>query len=291
MTALWTAAEATNAAFHQTMGTLLGLKPALQQAQDAANPGVYEILGSAVNDAKAHMDSLATAGLDVVHMWDEFSARITVDMQQMAKSGEMQALLGNMVSDLQMLGQVFGNVGHAMLNFASDMPGLAEVLLMIVDDISKVILWISQLPHWLILGAMALEEFYRWGGLAASIIARIGLVLPMLGPALLAAAGRPVRPAGRHHGRHHRGRRPARVRVGQGGRRDRPRSSPRRPGRKQPCPGCRTTMAAAAADTALMGGIGLAIAAIVGLVSPSITSGRHGRSGSPLHQQGCRLRD
>ena len=62
---------------------------------------MYEILGSAVNDARAHMDSLATAGLDVVHMWDEFSARITVDMQHMAKSGQMDALLGNMVSDLQ----------------------------------------------------------------------------------------------------------------------------------------------------------------------------------------------
>ena len=188
MTALWTAAEATNAAFGQTMGTLLGLKPVLQAAQDAANPGVYEILGSAVNDAKAHMASLATAGLDVVHMWDEFSARITVDMQQMAKSGQMDALLGNMVADLQMLGQVFGNVGHAVLNFAANMPGLAEVLLMIVDDISKVILWVSQLPHNLILGAMALEEFYRWGGLAASIIARIGLLLPMLAGAPLAAA-------------------------------------------------------------------------------------------------------
>ena len=39
------------------------------------------------------------------------------------------------------------------------------------------------------LAAMALEEFYRWGGLAASIIARIGLALPMLAGAL---AGRPV---------------------------------------------------------------------------------------------------
>ena len=187
MTALYGATEATNNAFHQTVGTTLHLKDALQQAQNAANPGVYELLGSAVNDTKAGMDSMATAGLSVVHMWDEFAARITVDMQQMSKSGEEQSLLGNMVSDLQELGQVFGNVGHAILNFASDMPGLAEVLLMIVDDISKVILWISQMPHWIITAAMAMEEFYRWGGLVASIIARIGLVLPMIGPALLAA--------------------------------------------------------------------------------------------------------
>ena len=44
-----------------------------------------------------------------------------------------------------------------------------------------------ELPHWLIEGAMGLEEFYRWGGLAASIIARIGLLLPMIGPAAIGA--------------------------------------------------------------------------------------------------------
>ena len=131
-----------------TMGKALGLKDALQSAQDAANPGVYELLGSAVNDAKAGMGQLAVAGLQVVHMWDEFAARITVDMQSMQKSGEAQSLLGNMVSDLQELGQVFGNVGHAILNFAADMPGLAEVLLKIVDGISGVILWLSKMPSW-----------------------------------------------------------------------------------------------------------------------------------------------
>ena len=264
MQALWTAAEATGNAFHQTLGTLLGLKPALQQAQDAANPGVYEILGSAVNDAKAHMSSLATAGLDVVHMWDEFSARITVDMQTMAKSGEMQSLLGNMVSDLQQLGQVFGNVGHAILNFAADMPGLAEVLLGIVDGISKVILWISQLPPWLIEGAMALEEFYRWGGLVASIIARIGLVLPMIGPALLAAPvalfGRLAAIMGAVTG------------VGAqlvsglasvaGGI---ARLIPAASGAETALSGLSEDLAAAAENTALMGGIGVAIAAVAAL--------------------------
>ena len=63
------------------MGNLLGLKPALQQAQDAANPGVYELLGSAVNDAKAAHGLAGHGRAEVVHMCDEFSARITIDMQ------------------------------------------------------------------------------------------------------------------------------------------------------------------------------------------------------------------
>jgi chemotaxis protein histidine kinase CheA len=188
MTALWTAAESMGGAFHTTMGEALGLRSTLQQAQDAANPGVYELLGSGIDDVKASFMGFGQVGLQVVHMLDEFSARITVDLKQMSASGETQGLLGNMLSDLQELGQVFGNLGHAILNFAADMPGLAEVLLKVVDALSGVILWVSTLPHWLIEGAMALEEFYRWGGLAASIIARIGLLLPALAGAPLGIA-------------------------------------------------------------------------------------------------------
>ena len=142
MVALWTAAESMGGAFNTTMGKVFGLKDVLQYAQDAANPGVYELLGSVINDCKEQFGDLAVAGLQVVHMFDEFAARITVDLRGPWAS-ETQGLLANMVPDLQEIGQVFGNLGHAILNFASDMPGLAEVLLKIVDAISGVILWLS----------------------------------------------------------------------------------------------------------------------------------------------------
>ena len=140
-------------------------------------------------------------------MFDEFAARITVDLRGSLGS-ETQGLLSKMVPDLQEIGQVFGNLGHAILNFASDMPGLAEVLLKIVDALSGVILWLSSLPHWLIEGAMGLEEFYRWGGLAATIIAKIGMLLPSIaGASLGIVAGLWSRLAG-NHGVGCRGRRP-----------------------------------------------------------------------------------
>ena len=182
--ALWTAAESMGGAFNTTMGKVFGLKTVLQNAQDAANPGVYELLGSVINDCKEQFGDLAGAGLQVVHMFDEFAARITVDLRGSLGS-ETQGLLSKMVPDLQEIGQVFGNLGHAILNFASDMPGLAEVLLKIVDALSGVVLWLSSLPHWLIEGAMGLEEFYRWGGLAATIIAKIGMLLPSIAGAPL----------------------------------------------------------------------------------------------------------
>ena len=52
MVALWTAAESMGGAFNTTMGKVFGLKDVLQNAQDAANPGVYELLGSVINDAR-----------------------------------------------------------------------------------------------------------------------------------------------------------------------------------------------------------------------------------------------
>jgi hypothetical protein len=186
--ALWTACESMGGAFNETMGKVFGLKDVLQQAQNAADPKVYALLGGVINDCKEQFGDLASTGLQVVQMFDEFSARITVDLR--SSGGEVNDLLGNMLPDLQEIGQVFGNLGHAILNLAADMPGLAEVLLKVVDGVSRVILWISELPPIVITVAMAFEEFYRWGGLVASIIARIGLLLPMLAgaPAVAAAA-------------------------------------------------------------------------------------------------------
>jgi hypothetical protein len=172
MVALWTATEATGPAFHTTTGDVLGLGHALQTAQDAANPGVYEILGSVINDAKTRFADFANTGLQVVHMMDEFSARITVDLQG-ALGGQLKGLLADMVPDLQEIGQVFGNLGHSVLNFAAAMPGLARVLLGVADGISRVVLAVSSIPAGFITAGMAMEEFFRWGGLVLGVMARL----------------------------------------------------------------------------------------------------------------------
>jgi hypothetical protein len=173
MKAVYIATEATHAVFGQTVGSVLGLGSALQRAQDQANPQVYELLGSAVNDARSKFADFATVGLNVVHMLDEFAARITVDLQG-AAGAQLHGLLSGMVADLQQFGQILGNIGHAILNFAAAMPGLARVLLSVADAISRVILWISQTPAWIITAVMAFEEFYRWGGAVLSLVLRLG---------------------------------------------------------------------------------------------------------------------
>ena len=61
ISALNTAVSATGGAFAQSTGSVLGLGNALQQAQDAAAPGVYTILGAAINTAKTRMGGFAVA--------------------------------------------------------------------------------------------------------------------------------------------------------------------------------------------------------------------------------------
>lgn len=174
---LYTATEAAGSVFGKTAGDVLGLGHAFQKAQDAANPSAYELLGSYINIAKSHMVDFANAGLQVAHMLDEFSARVTVDLGG-TLGKQVQGLLANMVPDLQGLGQLFGNLGHSVLNLASEMPGLAEVLLGVFAGLSKLLSVLTN-PAWynfgghLITYAMGLEEFYRWGGLVLNLMVRL----------------------------------------------------------------------------------------------------------------------
>jgi len=173
MESMYGATEATAAMIGKTTGDVLGLGHAFQTAQNAANPIAYELLGEYIDAARSHMVDLAGAGLQVDQALGELGARIDVDL--ISQSGELNSLLANMVSDLVEIGQVFGNVGHAVLNLAADMPGLAEVLLRVADAASRVVLWISELPAPIITTFMVFEEFSRWGGLVVSILNRMGL--------------------------------------------------------------------------------------------------------------------
>ena len=172
MEALQTSTEATSQMLGVTAGQALGLKSELQAAQDAANPGVYEMLGSALNDAKENMTNFANEGLQVIHIMDEFTAKVTVDLRGSLGS-ELNQLVSGAVSDLTNLGQVLGNLGHAFINLAADMPGIAEVILKIVAAFSQLIEWVTEIPAPIVTTVMALEEFVRWGGLVVNLAGQL----------------------------------------------------------------------------------------------------------------------
>ena len=175
MEGVYTSTEATSGMLNKTAGEALGLKGALQEAQTAADPGVYEIFGAGLNIAKSSLYSFAGEGLSVVHIMDEFAARAVIDLGPGGPLGsQLQGLLGAGVKDFTEFGQILGNFGHFIVDFASEMPGLAEVLLGLIDDFTKLLVVLTEPAWWnfhgmLITIAMGIEEAWRWGGLLSNI--------------------------------------------------------------------------------------------------------------------------
>lgn len=165
LSALQTTAEATNSVFGKTTGDLLKVGHSFQTAQDAANPRAYQLLGAAVELDRSHFMNLAGMGLQVTDVLDRLAARIRVDMQ--ASSGQIGILRAKAVPDLVGVGQVFGNLTHAIFSFAGKMPGVAEMILNIVNTGAKLLNWFASLPGPIVKTALGLEAAHRWGGLLA----------------------------------------------------------------------------------------------------------------------------
>ena len=77
---VYTASEATSQMLGKTAGNALGLQSTLQKAQTAADPGVYELLGAALNGAKTQFFNFGAEGVSVIHMLDAFAAKIDVEL-------------------------------------------------------------------------------------------------------------------------------------------------------------------------------------------------------------------
>ena len=165
---VYTASEATSQMLGQTAGNALGLQSTLQQAQTAADPGVYELLGAALNGAKSQFFNFGAEGVSVIHMLDAFAAKIDVELAG-SVGGQLHKMLGTGVSDLQAWGAVLGNIGHMILNLASEMPGLAEVLIHVLSAFTGFLNMLSGISPGLVTFAMGLEETWRWGGKVAEM--------------------------------------------------------------------------------------------------------------------------
>lgn len=201
ITGLYTATEALGPMMNTTAGDMLGLGHSIQTAQDLANPGVFELLGESIGAINAFsgratlgLDGLtltakgaaggltdfSQTGLDVTHMLDAFGAKVVADLQG-PLGGTLHQLVSSATSDLQAFGQILGNLGHAIISLAADMPGLAEVILHVIDGITALISWFAQLPHGLITAIFVIEEMYRWSGLLAGAFGLLGRGIALLG--------------------------------------------------------------------------------------------------------------
>ena len=188
MKAVYTATEATANLFGTTAGQAVGLGNALQKAQTAVDPQVYQALGSAIKIVNEQSGAFVKTGVAMSGIFDKFLASLVVGFAKGgADAGTMNSLLAHMVPDLTQIGQLFGNLGHDLLIFASDMPGLAEVLLRTFDDIAGAIKTVLGFPfaHYIVEGAMAVEEFMRWGGLLVTLLGHLGVATDDVGAKFL----------------------------------------------------------------------------------------------------------
>jgi hypothetical protein len=183
MTAVYDATEALGTANHETAGQVVGLGHALQTAQTAADPQVFEALGGMINIVKESAGGLIGVGTQLGIVFDKFLADLVLEFHKGGTAATtMQDLLKDMEPDLVRIGEVFGNLGRAIAGFASQMPGLAEVLLHVLEMITRfaadVIDFAAKLHigGWSVLTfAIALEEFNRWGSLTVGLMGRMGM--------------------------------------------------------------------------------------------------------------------
>jgi hypothetical protein len=190
MRSLYSVTESLGGAFNITGGMVYGLKGNLQAAQNAADPQIWELLGEGIKAVGDSSGWFITMGEQVIQILDAFGARIDTDVDSNMK--QMQSVLGDGAKDLKEFGEVFGNLGMAIFSAASQMPGLAEVLLGLLADITRVISVVVQFSgEFRFMGVsvltvtMALEEFMRWGGLVVSMMAGLGIETTALGDRFL----------------------------------------------------------------------------------------------------------
>jgi hypothetical protein len=182
----YTVTESLGGAFNTTGGQIYGMGTKLQDAQDAADPMIWEALGGGIAAVNARGGEFVSMGTAVIGVIDRWIAAFDVELKG-AFGGTLTGIVSKGTQDLTAFGQVFGNLGHFIANVAAQMPGLAEVMLGAVAGFTDLLKILTN-PAWSIGGisfitlALGIEESWRWGGMLAGVLARvIGTIGKMVG--------------------------------------------------------------------------------------------------------------
>src|SRR5579859_7381067 len=120
----------------RALGTAIpGLTKGLQDFQDSVKPQVYILFGEAlqvVNDKTGAFQKLATGAGQVL---DKMGARAALALG----GGGLSGLLSKGDEDLQLLGNIFGNVFGIIGNLLKTLPGYAQLLFTGLQDITGAI--------------------------------------------------------------------------------------------------------------------------------------------------------
>ncbi|HXJ24366.1 MAG TPA: hypothetical protein VNH17_01640, partial [Streptosporangiaceae bacterium] len=127
-TALFTITTATGRAFP-------GLTSGLQHFTDSVKPQVYVLLGAALNTINAHTGLFQTLATGAGRVLDNLAVRA-----QLALGGSgLNGLIAKGAEDLQLLGNIFGNVFGIIGNLLKTVPGYAQPIFQAIGDITGAI--------------------------------------------------------------------------------------------------------------------------------------------------------
>ena len=171
--AINTTAEALGGAYGQTSGSFLGTGSALQNMQNRAGGGVYELAGAGINFAKSGSGPFLQTGLNTIAMLDRGVANAQINYQNKGTGAALGQIFGGGTQYLQEFGDIGANIGDTFLGLAPHLPGVGGDYLSILKGVTGGLAGgIGQLNH------MGLGNVLG-GGLAAEAAARIGT--PMVG--------------------------------------------------------------------------------------------------------------
>ena len=172
--ALNTVQEALGGSVNQTAASFVGLKSNLQAAQNAANTGVWELAGAAINSLTGKTQGFTQMGTNTIAMLDTFGAKATLAFKGGAGQ-EIQGLVGQGTHYLQQFGQIAGNIGTTFLHVAPNLPGVGGDLISTLQGATKAASWATGvLPGGILGTALSAEAGARYG---PTIVGALGAAL------------------------------------------------------------------------------------------------------------------
>ncbi len=193
--ALRTVQESLGGSLNTTAASYVGLKNNLQQAQNAANTGVWELAGGAINSLTGNTGGFVKMGTNTLSMLDQFGAKVTLAFKGGA-GGQLQSLVAQGTNYLKQFGDVAGNVALTIAHLAPNLPGVGGDLLSTLQGITRLAANATSVIPGPILGAaLSAEAGARLGPVLVGGVAKLltsgggmlGRALPALGGGVTAA--------------------------------------------------------------------------------------------------------
>jgi SLT domain-containing protein len=153
----------------QALGVQMpGLSGGFQKIADSVQPNVYILFGEALNTINQHTSLFATLAKGAGVVLDELGARA-----ELALGGSgLHGLIAKGVNDLQILGNIIGNVFGILGNVLRNLPGYAEKLFTALQDVTGALEAVtgSSVVQRIIEIGLALHGAALYGGLAATAL-------------------------------------------------------------------------------------------------------------------------